>query len=255
MNGFMNKKWLAGLCLTGVVSLSGHFSLPGWCDGGNGHCYDPCWPERYNYMARETVLEVLGAQCYNGHVLDQTVWNYYFELGTDPKTGKLIPTDRLNPLGLQRLTYMARRRPNPDPKVYLQTAQEICYDPADPEKFTRDRAELDGRRLQAVHKYLQAVTAARNLGYDFVIQVHDPAEVGIAATPIGGNLPPVPVFGSVPQLYGNFRGVLPINTGGSTGNSFGTPGGGGSYGGTSSGTGVPGSMGAPGVPSAPPGTF
>jgi len=61
--------------------------------GGLG-CYgyrdivDPCWPERYNHAAQMEVKGALAPQVLNGHVLDQTVWNYHFEqddngIGTD----------------------------------------------------------------------------------------------------------------------------------------------------------------------------
>ena len=55
---------------------------------------DPCWPERYNYMARQEVKEGFAPQVQNGHVLDQTVWNYHFEA---KKTGE--PGDQLNAAG------------------------------------------------------------------------------------------------------------------------------------------------------------
>ena len=69
---------------------------------------DPCYPERYNYQARQEVVASYTPQVQNGHVLDQTVWNYDFEAGTDRLTGG----------GLEHLAYLARRRPQPDPVVY-----------------------------------------------------------------------------------------------------------------------------------------
>src|SRR5262245_40663061 len=79
---------------------------------------DPCWPERYNYQARVCVEDHFSTQAANGHVLDQTVWNYHFEKGT-PK---------LTLAGQEHLAYLARRRPHPDPKVFVQTAQDVVYD-------------------------------------------------------------------------------------------------------------------------------
>jgi hypothetical protein len=216
MNGFI-KTMALGLCLGG---------------GLTGCCYrdlvDICYPTRYNYMARAEVAQAVYAQADNGHVLDQTVWNHFFE--TD-QAGR--PTDKLNALGRQRLTYLAQRRPNPDPHVYLQTAQDLAYlDSEGPEKFNLARADLDNRRLQSVHRYLIAQTAGRNLGYDFHITVHDPGEPSLAATPIGGNQPATVfrVFGAVPQLYGQFIGTLPANVGG-----LGIGGGGGGGGGAAAG--------------------
>jgi hypothetical protein len=221
MNGFI-KKTLVGFVVGGsAVSLAG-------CQ-----CYrdrvDPVYPQRYDYMARNEVLEPLLNQQHNGHILDQTVWNYFFE--TDLK-GQ--PTDKLNAYGLEHLTYLTRRRPNPDPKVYLQTSHDLAYNPAEPpEANAQARAELDAKRMQAVHKFLTARTAGRHLGYDFVIAIHDPAEVGISATAIGGNTPPLQVQGAVPRLYSNFQGILPANAGG----GFGTPGAGGGMGGGGGGAG------------------
>src|SRR5438552_7180041 len=110
MNGFV-KATVAGLCLgTG-------FTLVGCSE--YRQVVDPCWPHRYNAEARHSVRETFGAQAHNGHVLDQTVWNYHFEV--DPKTGG--PTDTLNAAGMEHLHYLARRQPVPDPAIYLQTAQ------------------------------------------------------------------------------------------------------------------------------------
>ncbi|HMF16853.1 MAG TPA: hypothetical protein VKE98_06565 [Gemmataceae bacterium] len=216
-------------------------------DGICPRCVDPCWPERYNFMAARSVITATNAQAYNGHVLDQTVWNHMFEV--DPKSGKA--TDRLNAYGLSHLSYLARRRPNPDPHIYLQTAQDIPYNQADgAKKFVLARTDLDMRRVRAIQEFLQAQTATRHLGYDFEVTVHDPAEVGIAAIPIGGNQPATlyRVFGSVPQLQGNFRGILP----GGAGAGFGSTGGGGGGTGTGGGTGggggaQPGGAGSPGT--------
>ena len=68
-------------------------------------------------------------QVNNGQVLDQTIWNYHFEPGTD----------RLTAGGLEHLAYIARRRPHPDTAVYLQTAQDVAYDPASPDKLAETR--------------------------------------------------------------------------------------------------------------------
>ncbi len=90
-------------------------------------------------------------QIANGHVLDQTVWNSDFEAGSDKLTGG----------GMEHLAYMARRRPQPDPVVYLETAQDVYYDPAKPNEMTDKRADLDARRVAAAQKFLTAQTAGR----------------------------------------------------------------------------------------------
>jgi hypothetical protein len=187
---------LLGLCL-GLTALAG-------CT-----CYreivDPCWPERYDSMARASVNEATNAQAYNGHVLDQTVWNYHFE--HDPRTG--APTDKLNPAGIDHLIYLSRRRPVPDCRIYLATAQDLTgLADLPPEQVIQMRADLNSRRIVAVQKFL----AAQTNGHAMVtVEVHDPAEVGIAALQITGSLPPGqprPVVGAYQKLQDNFKGVF-----------------------------------------------
>jgi hypothetical protein len=197
MNGFI-KATVAGLCLgTGFTTMVGCATYR--------QVVDPCWPERYNAEARMSVRETFGAQAHNGHVLDQTVWNYDFEI--DPQTGE--PTDRLNPSGMEHLKYLARRRPAPDPTVYLQTAQEVSGGknlPAD--KLAQARAELDSKRIDAIQKYLAGMMTGRSQAVAFQVAVHDPAAVGIAAMPLAGNQYPV-IKGAVPVLYENYKGKMP----------------------------------------------
>jgi hypothetical protein len=148
------------------------------------------------------VLEGFGAQVSNGHILDQTVWNFHFEPGRD----------RLTRGGMEHLAYLARRRPCPDPVVYLQTAQDpeivveetsekvvkVGYDPATPEKFVEARCDLNARRTAAVQKYLTAYCAGRNVNWDVI--VHDPADVGISTIPMGL---------AVQRMYSGSQGMLP----------------------------------------------
>ncbi len=157
MKGFI-KKAAALCCLAGV--------------GGLG-CYtyrdlvDPCYPERYNYQARQEVVASYTPQERNGHVLDQTVWNYDFEAGTDRLTGG----------GLEHLAYLARRRPQPDPVVFLQTAQDVAYDPDHPDKLSEVRQELDAKRVVAISRFLNAQTGGRR--GEFQVLIHDPSDVGV----------------------------------------------------------------------------
>jgi len=149
-----------GLALLGA-SLGCHgFYLP---------LYDPCYPERYEYMARQEVNAGFLPQAANGHALEQTIWNYYFEAGTE----------KLMPGGQDYLKTLARRRPQPDQMIYLQTAQDVAYDPAAPEKYALTRANLDAKRIAEIQKFLSAETAGR--GQNFQVMVHDPNEVGISA--------------------------------------------------------------------------
>ena len=225
MNGFI-KTTVAGLCLgTGITALVGCHQYR--------QLVDPCWPERYNAEARMSVRNTFGAQAHNGHVLDQTMWNYHFEV--DPKTG--VPTDRLNAAGTQHLQYLARRQPVPDPKLYLQTAQEIPDSAKlSPDKLGQARSDLDNKRIASIQRYLAGMMSGRGTAVAFEVAIHDPAEVGIPATPIGGSgsagNPKVP--GSINQLYGNFKGSLDSGAGGGSGGGGGASGGGGS---SSSGSG------------------
>ena len=176
-----------------------------WLAGGSvmagGGCYgyrdlvDLCYPQRYEYAARQEVKESFGPQVCNGHILDQTVWNYHFEPGTA----------NLTPGGIEHLAYLARRRPCPDPTIYLQVAQDIPYDPAAPEKFIEMRTNLDAKRMLAIQEYLNAETAGRSVVFNIVR--HDPAEVGLSAVPVGI---------SIRQEQTSSQGVL-IKPGGTAG--------------------------------------
>ena len=177
---------------------------------------DPCYPERYEYQARREVVGAIAPQVLNGHVLDQTVWNYQFELGSD----------RLTPGGMEHLGFLARRRPAPDPNVYVQTAQDVTYDPKAPDRFAEARANLDNRRVQAVQNYLMAQTAGRHLTFD--VTVHDPNEVGLGAVPVGV---------AVGKMYLGYQGNLPTTAGAGASNVSGGGGAGGGGGGAPAGGG------------------
>lgn len=219
MNGFI-RKTMAGLCLTtGFASLTGCY------------CYrqlvDPCWPERYNYQARMSVYGTFDAQAANGHVLDQTVWSHMFDVDTDPKTKNTILTDRLNPAGQEHLHYLVRRRPHPDPKIYLQTAQDLPSN-LPPEKLAQIRAEIDAKRVAAVRNYLNFLMAGRAEPTEFAVIVHDPATPYLYALPIAGATSPRPQ-GALADMYQNFKGTAPMMSGGSSsgGGAGGSSGGGG----------------------------
>jgi hypothetical protein len=121
MKGFVTH------CLVTLGVTSG-LAVVGGCD-----CYrnlvDPCYPERYEYAARQEVIATFTPQVRNGHFLDQTVWNYHFEPGTE----------KLTRGGMEQLTYLARRRPYPDCMIYLATAHDIDYDPAAPNRYEEQR--------------------------------------------------------------------------------------------------------------------
>lgn len=193
-----------------------------WCGAAAAGCntlqevVDPCYPERYEFASRRETLAALSPQVQNGHVLDQTVWNFYFDQGTD----------RLTASGLDHLAYVARRRPHPDPVLYLQTAQDVSYNPANPEKLVQDRRELDEKRIKAIKSFLGAQTAGRPV--EFQVLIHDPADTSLSGVGIGN---------AVQQMQLRFRGGLPSSGGGVSGSSSGISGGAGSTGSTSGGAG------------------
>src|SRR5262249_35870491 len=86
-------------------------------------------------------------------------------------------TDRLNGAGMDKLDQLARRRPHPDCKLYLQTARDIAYDPEKPNDYATKRNELDTKRVAAIQKYLATTLTGRPANFE--IQVHDPAYPGI----------------------------------------------------------------------------
>jgi hypothetical protein len=173
-------------CNSGTCAAGGPGAGCAGC-GGVWNLYDRCYPQRYQYLACREVDAAFAPQVQNGHVLDQTVWNYHF-----------VPcTDCLTPAGLEHLAYIARRRPQPDTTVYVQTSNDVAYDPAHPDQLAANREGLDAKRVQAVQKFLVAHTAGRPA--DFHVFVHDPADVSLAAVPV--NL-------AVTQMYFRYRGGL-----------------------------------------------
>lgn len=162
MKGFIART-LTAACLVGALAATGCQTVR---EEGMSSLYDRCWPQRYNYTARRAVIDGFAPQVQNGHVLDQTIWNYHFDANSD----------KLTPGGMQKLDYIARRRPNPDPNLFLATAHDVAYDPADPDKFAETRRDLDLRRVASVQRYLQAQMAGRPMAFD--VQIHDPYPVG-----------------------------------------------------------------------------
>jgi uncharacterized membrane protein YgcG len=158
------KQAAAALGLGAVVAGAG-----GCCCYGYRDLVDPCYPERYEYMARQEVHGAFAPQVQNGRALDQTVWDWDFEPGID----------RLTPGGMEHLDYIVRRRPQPYTTVYVQTAKNVGYDPVNPDRTAEARSDLDSRRVLAVQKYLLAKCAGR--GLDFQVLVHDPADQDLSA--------------------------------------------------------------------------
>ena len=148
----------------------------GGCMGGNSmlgerykNAVDPCWPERYNAVARAEALAPFQAQALNGDVLDHTLWNYHFE----------AEGDKLTAAGLEKLDYLVRRRPAPEARLFLQTARDVNYDANAPQKGADKVRDLDQRRGASVQKYLAAATASRPMAFE--VQVIDPSDPGFGA--------------------------------------------------------------------------
>jgi hypothetical protein len=182
MKGLIAKA-VAAACGTGLLALAGCCST----DCGYDDLVDPCYPQRYEAMARHELNEAMAPQMINGHVLEQGVYDEHFEAGTD----------KLTPGGQEHLKYLARRRPHADPVIYLQAAQDVEYDPAKPDAYVRGRAELTGKRAQAVQKFLTAYTAAAP--QEFRVMVHDAPTPGQSA---------VGVARSVVIMHNSYQGAL-----------------------------------------------
>lgn len=135
---------------------------------------DPCYPERYNHAARQSVIYPFAQQVHNGQVLNQTIWNYHFEAGTD----------KLTPGGMEKLNALARTRPAPDPKLYIQAAVDVALTDANADKINDLRADLDSKRAAAIQKYLSTVPAVAPVAYE--VYVHNAPVPGVFADPVAG---------------------------------------------------------------------
>jgi len=147
-------------CLVAGLAL-----LPAGCYGLYHDLVDPCYPERYNCKAREEVTAPRVIQARNGLILEQTLYNTYFAEGSD----KLLPN------GQALLARLARRRPAPEPEVFIQTAHDLTYTPDKPEQYATARRELNDRRKKAVEEFLRM----ERPDVPFVVYVHDPGRIGI----------------------------------------------------------------------------
>lgn len=198
----ITTKALAGMMLAGAFGSGGCYHYQ--------KCVDPCWPERYNAKAKQEVNSAFAPQVQNGHILDQTLYNTAFEPGTD----------KLTEMGRDQIDILVRRRPAPDPRVFLATARDIGYDPSAPDVFVQTQRDLDNRRAAAVQRYLSVQTAGRPNSFEVV--VHDPLPVGEGADAANRAM----------RLHNNstsgtLSGGASATTASSTGGSGGSSGGGG----------------------------
>lgn len=160
MNGFIRatrKGWLLVATAAGVFAGCQTFESAGPCgtacskDGGCGSsgCKKPfvsqlkddlcdfdseelypdhCWPEQYNFESRRRVNYPFGVQMDNGNAVEVTIWTHYFNI----EKGKEY---ELTEAGLNRIAYLAHKKPFVIPDLLLQTS------------FDRD---LDQKRIQSV---------------------------------------------------------------------------------------------------------
>lgn len=95
---------------------------------------DHCWPDQYVRESQRRIYAPLGQQMVNGHRLESTIWEHYFD-ADDPAV--------LTEGGMARLRYLARRRPYVIPQLELQTSFD---------------QEIDRARIEAVTEYAARVS-------------------------------------------------------------------------------------------------
>jgi hypothetical protein len=171
---------------------------------------DPCYPERYSHAAREAVVAPFAQQVHNGYVMNQTIYNWYFDYASDT----------LTPAALVKLDSLARARPAPDPKIILQTARDLPAN-TDLTRMADVRADLDARRIVAIQKYMASQPSFAPVAYE--VLVSDPATPSISAEM------------SLRAYNGSFQSIKGSVSGAGTG-VLGTGGGGGALTSTPSGS-------------------
>lgn len=150
--------WAAALL--GVLSITG-------CYGTFHEVVDPCYPERYNCKARESVADMRQMQVQNGLAYEQTLYVHHFNAGSES----------LNPGGVALLSRLANRRPVPESTIYLQTAQNSYdLDFKKPEEYASKRRDLDDKRKTEIEKFLKM----ERPDLTFSVVVSNPAKLGMS---------------------------------------------------------------------------
>ena len=166
----------SGLGSIGCVSTGGGARGEGHGPIGDHwrNAADPCYPERYNHAARQAVIAPFAQQVHNGHALNQTVWNYYFEAGTD----------KLTSAGMEKLDSIARTRPG-DAKLYIQASRDLSLTADNAGKIADLRTDLDVKRAVAIQKYMGTQPAIGG-AVAYEVYVHDAPTPGINAEMAAG---------------------------------------------------------------------
>jgi hypothetical protein len=207
--GCMHKSGSTANCGNGGGCGNGSGDASGGCGARYRNWVDVAWPERYNYAARQAVVAPFAQQVATGHFINQSLWNWYFEPGSD----------KLTPGGMEKLDSLARATPSSDPRLYIQTAHDIAVTNDNMDKVAALRNDLNARRAASIKKYM-----ATQFGpaIEYEVFVHD--------APVPG------IYG--PFVAGAFRGQAAGYQGGiDAGGGGGAPAVGGSRGGVGAGTG------------------
>lgn len=181
MKRFVRAAAVAAIAASGAGSVGCVHTdgAPKSHDHGDGAKYrnwvDTSYPERYNAAARQETLNSFAGQIYNGQVMNQTLWNWHFEMEsvTDPVTGKVTvkPTAKLNGAGRAKLDSIARSRPAPDTRVYIQAARDVPLVGDKVDDARAERETLTAKRGAAVQSYLAAMPSVNQMAYEVI--VHD----------------------------------------------------------------------------------
>ncbi len=170
MNRYVRAATAALLMAGGLGSVGCASKTGATCDGGGGgrtgatcddryrNWVDTNWPDRYNYAARQAVMGPFAQQAATGHFINQTLWNWYFEPGSE----------KLNPAGMEKLDSIARSTPAPDTKLQIQEARDIAVTPDNADKVGALRADLTARRAAAVQRYM-ATQPGTPLSYEIAV--------------------------------------------------------------------------------------
>ena len=191
MNGFITKNTLR-LCFSAasLVSLIGCYHYR--------ELVDPCWPERYNAIARQSVRDMHNIQADKGHLLDQTIWNWQFEPEKNGAAG-----DKLNGAGMEVLRRISRTLPAPDMHLFVQNAQDIPYvDGVPPDKIINQREHLNRRRIDSILRFLATQPSAGGSA-SYQVAVHDFAPPGLPGyqTVIAVERNDLNIKGGIPQPF------------------------------------------------------